>query len=222
MASTVDVASNGRLYAGFGAGWYEQEWRAYGYEWPSLKDRMGAFSEATEIIYRMWTEDAVQFSGHHYSVDKPINEPKGVRSPHPSFWIGGGGENVTLKLVARFGDAANIGAGDPDVVRAKLAILQRHCDDAGRDFASIIKSTNLAVYPIDAGEDAERATEKARGQLSWDMFAKQYVIATDDEIADRTEQALAAGADYVIYYVPGVAYDLDLVTRVEAITRRFG
>src|SRR5690606_32159427 len=126
IASTVDVASHGRLYAGIGAGWYEHEWRAYGYPWPDLRDRMAAFSEAVEIIYRMWTEDDVVFDGRHYSVEKPINEPKGVRKPHPSLWIGGGGEQVTLKLVAKYGDASNFGAGDPAVFKRKLEVLRGH------------------------------------------------------------------------------------------------
>ncbi|MDQ1691395.1 MAG: hypothetical protein QOD87_1503, partial [Pseudonocardiales bacterium] len=153
IASTVDVASHGRLYAGIGAGWYEHEWRAYGYEWPELKDRMGAFREATEIIYRLWTENEVQFKGKYYSVDKPINEPKGVRKPHPSLWIGGGGEKVTLKLVAQYGDAANIGGGDPETIREKAAILKDHCDRLGRNYDDIIKSTSLNIFPIDAGDD---------------------------------------------------------------------
>src|SRR5690606_25081877 len=79
MASTVDVASHGRLYAGIGAGWYEHEWRAYGHEWPELKDRMGAFREAVQIVHAMWTEDNPTFSGKYYSIDGPYNEPKGVR-----------------------------------------------------------------------------------------------------------------------------------------------
>jgi len=222
IASTVDVASHGRLYAGIGAGWYEHEWRAYGYEWPELKDRMGAFAEAVEIITGMWTQDAFEFKGRHYSVDKPFNEPKGVRKPHPSLWIGGGGEKVTLKLVARHGDAANIGGGNPDVIRDKLAILRRHCDTAGRDYGDIVKSTNLNVFPIEAGDDPQRATERARGPIDWDTFAGQTVIGTDAQIADRLAAAIEAGADYLILYVPGVAYDLDLVGRVEAITRQFG
>jgi F420-dependent oxidoreductase-like protein len=221
MSSTVDVASNGRLYAGIGAGWYEHEWRAYGYEWPELRDRMGAFREAVEIVHRMWTEDEVEFTGRYYSVDKPINSPKGVRKPHPSLWIGGGGENVTLKLVARFGDACNVGGGDPAVIAEKLAILRRHCDDVGRSYDRIIKSTTLGVFPIDEGADPEAASARARGNQSMRTFSSQHAILTDDEIAARVEAALGAGADYVIFYVPGVAHDLDLVSRVEAITARF-
>src|SRR5256884_4545849 len=90
IASTVDVASHGRLNAGIGAGWYEHEWRAYGYGFPELKERMGMFKEACEIIHRMWTEDDPSFKGKYYTIDRPINEPKGVHKPHPPLWIGGG------------------------------------------------------------------------------------------------------------------------------------
>ncbi len=152
---------------------------AYGYEWPELKDRMGAFREAVEIVTRMWTEDSPVFSGKHYSIDKPINEPKGVRKPHPSFWIGGGGENVTLKLVAKHANGANFGNGDPDVIREKLAILRRHCDTAGRDYDDIIKSTSVNV------------------DLSWSPAQLQAAI----------DSVLEAGADYPILYFPRVAYD---------------
>jgi F420-dependent oxidoreductase-like protein len=221
ISSTVDVASHGRLYAGIGAGWFEQEWKAYGYEWPELKDRMGAFREAVQIVHGMWTQDEFQFSGKYYSVDKPINEPKGVRKPHPSLWIGGGGEKVTLKLVAQYGDAANVGGGDPVVIADKLAILKQHCETVGRDYAEIIKSTSLNVFPIDAGDDPVQATEKVRGGNEWEEFARGTVIGTEDEIAAKVDSVLEAGADYVLFYVPGVARDLDLVARAEAVARRF-
>ncbi|GAA2094183.1 LLM class F420-dependent oxidoreductase [Microlunatus panaciterrae] len=221
IASTVDVMSNGRLYAGIGAGWYEHEWKAYGYEWPELKDRMGAFREAVEIINGMWTEDDFQYAGKYYSVDKPINEPKGVRKPHPSLWIGGGGPKVTLKLVAKYADAANIGGGDPEQIRDKIALLKGHCETVGRNYDDIIKSTSLNVFPIDAGDDPQKATEQARGPVSWDKFSNGLVIGTEDEIANKVEAALEAGADYMIFYVPGVAYDLDLVGRTEEVIKRF-
>ncbi|WP_328990715.1 LLM class F420-dependent oxidoreductase [Kribbella sp. NBC_01245] len=221
IASTVDVASHGRLYAGIGAGWYEHEWRAYGYEWPELKDRMGAFREATELIYRMWTEDEVVFKGKYYQVDKPINEPKGVRKPHPSFWIGGGGPNVTLKLVAQYADGANIGGGNPDVIREKIALLKGHCEKVGRNYDDIAISTGINAFPIDAGDDPQKATAKAMGPQNWEKFSKDNLIGTEDEIADKVEAALEAGANYIIFYTPGVAYDLDLVERMERVAKRF-
>ncbi|MCB1293017.1 MAG: TIGR03560 family F420-dependent LLM class oxidoreductase, partial [Mycobacterium sp.] len=109
IASTVDVASHGRLYAGIGAGWYEHEWRAYGYGFPDVPERMRMFREAVQIIHAMWTEPAPTFHGRHYTIDGAINEPRGVQTPHPPLWIGGGGERATLKLVAQYGDASNFG-----------------------------------------------------------------------------------------------------------------
>lgn len=209
IASTVDVASHGRLYAGIGAGWYEHEWKAYGYEWPELKDRMGAFREAVEIIHRLWTEDEVVFSGKYYSVDKPYNEPKGARKPHPSLWIGGGGERVTLKLVARYGDAANIGGGDPDTFRHKREVLERHCETLGRDPGQIIKSTSINAYPIPRGADPEGATARVRGSQDFDDFAKGTLVGTPDQLAEKVSALADAGADYVIAYIPGLAYDHD-------------
>jgi len=221
ISSTVDVASHGRLYAGIGAGWYEQEWKAYGYEWPTLKDRMGAFGEAVEIIHGMWTEDEYQFSGKYYHVDRPINEPKGVRKPHPSLWIGGGGKNVTLKLVAKYGDACNFGAGDPDVVREKVAILKRHCDTLGRDHNEIIKSTNFVWLPVEAGEDVAQAAQRAKGGVDDKTFAAWTFVGTADEMTEKVERVLEAGADYVNFYVPGVARDHDLVDRAEVVAKQF-
>jgi alkanesulfonate monooxygenase SsuD/methylene tetrahydromethanopterin reductase-like flavin-dependent oxidoreductase (luciferase family) len=109
MASTAHVAGHGRLYTGLGAGWYEHEWRAYGYPWPTTRDRMAAFAEAVELVHRLWTENDVVFTGKHYQVDRPVNEPKGVGGSHPPLWIGGAGEQVTLGLVARYADGCNFG-----------------------------------------------------------------------------------------------------------------
>jgi alkanesulfonate monooxygenase SsuD/methylene tetrahydromethanopterin reductase-like flavin-dependent oxidoreductase (luciferase family) len=186
ISSTVDVASHGRLYAGIGAGWYEHEWKAYGYEWTDVPHRMAEFREAVQIVHAMWTEDRPVFHGKHYSIDGPINEPKGVRKPHPSFWIGGGGEKVTLKLVAQYADACNIGAGDPALIRQKLDVLRGHCDRLGRDYDRIIKSTNMDL----------------------DLTA-----SSADNIA-RVTAAVEAGADYVNFYIPRVAYDHEPMLRL--------
>jgi F420-dependent oxidoreductase-like protein len=185
IASTVDVASHGRLYAGLGAGWYEHEWKAYGYEWADVPERMAAFREAVEIVHKMWTEDEPVFTGKHYRIDKPINEPKGVRKPHPSFWLGGGGEKVTLKLVAKYADGANFGNGDPEIVKQKAAVLRAHCDKLDRDYDRIRKSTSYSV-------DLSHSTAQHIAKL---------------------EQLAAAGADYVITYIPRVAYDHEPLLR---------
>lgn len=207
MASTVDVMSHGRLLFGLGAGWYEHEWRAYGYGFPEVPERMRMFREACRIVHAMWTEEYPVFHGKHYTIDKPINEPRGVQKPHPSFWIGGGGEKVTLKLVAQYANACNFGGGNPDVVREKCEILRRHCDDLGRNYDEIIKSTSVNVHLIGVGDDPEAATAQARRNLTFDEYSKSFWVGTSEQIVERLKPVIDAGANYIIVYMPRVAYD---------------
>jgi F420-dependent oxidoreductase-like protein len=213
MASTVDVLSHGRLYCGLGAGWYEHEWRAYGYGFPETRERMRMFREACAIIMKMWTEDEPEFRGEHYTIDKPINEPKGARKgrdgkPHPSFWIGGSGEQVTLKLVARFADACNVGGGDPDATERKLAVLRRHCDEVGRDYDAIIKSTSIEdIVLVRRGETPEAAVERA------DSATGVGFVGTPEALVERLRALAGRGIDYVIVSFPRLAYDLEPLYR---------
>jgi F420-dependent oxidoreductase-like protein len=212
MASTVDVMSAGRLLFGLGAGWYEHEWRAYGYGFPEVPERMRAFREACQIIHKMWTEDEPVFDGEFYSIDRPINEPKGIQKPHPSFWIGGSGEKVTLKLVAQWADACNV-FGDPDRLRHKFDVLRRHCDNLGRDYEEITRSTSINVYLLEEGEDPEDATALARGSMSYDQYSKQFMVGTAEEICERLQPRVDAGVNYFITYMPRVAYDSTPIQR---------
>ena len=217
IASTVDVASHGRLYAGYGAGWYEHEWRAYGYGFPETKERMAAFREGVQILHKMWTENYPVFEGKYYSIDKPINEPKSHKPGYKiPLWIGGGGPKVTLRLVAQYGDACNVGGGNPAVAAEKLAILREHCERFGRDYSEITKSTSINVYPIPNGADPERATESVReryGGVSLDQFTNLATVATTDEIGEKVQALLDAGINYVISYIPGLAYDHEPMQR---------
>ncbi len=206
MASTVDVMSNGRLLCGLGAGWYEHEWRAYGYGFPETRERMRMFREACEIVVRMWTEDRPVFQGTHYTIDQPINEPKGVQQPHPPLWIGGGGEQVTLKLVAQWGNACNV-MGDPDTLRHKFGVLRQHCDNLGRDYAEITRSVIMSVYLIQPGEDPEQATARVRGNLSHEDFTRWFKVGTSEQIVEQLQACIDAGATYFIIYLPRLAYD---------------
>ena len=223
MASTVDVMSHGRLYFGLGAGWYEHEWRAYGYGFPETRERMRAFREASDIIVKMWTEQYPEYKGEHYTIDKPINEPKGVRKPYPSFWIGGGGEQVTLKLVAKYANACNVG-GDPDTLRHKFDVLRGHCETLGRDYDAITRSVNMNVYPIAPGADPVKATEpmqKALG-MSYEQLKQAAVIGDPDEITRYMEERVAAGVNYFIFYIPRIAYEQEPFQRLtEQVLPRF-
>jgi alkanesulfonate monooxygenase SsuD/methylene tetrahydromethanopterin reductase-like flavin-dependent oxidoreductase (luciferase family) len=170
---------------------------------------MGMFREAAEIIHKMWAEDYPTFEGRHYTIDAPINEPKGVRKPHPSLWIGGGGERVTLKIVAQYSDACNFGNGNPEIVRRKLDVLKRHRDALGRDHDEIFKSTEINCVLLDGETDREQATAGTRELLdvSYEEFSKSYWVGTSEEIAEQLRPVIDAGIDYVIHYVLRVAYD---------------
>ncbi|MEI7768684.1 MAG: LLM class F420-dependent oxidoreductase [Chloroflexales bacterium] len=208
IASTVDVLSHGRLYYGIGAGWYEHEWRAYGYGFPETRDRMRAFREATQILVKMWTEPEASFEGEYYHIRGAINEPKGVQKPYPSLWIGGGGEQITLKLVAQYGNACNVG-GSPDELRHKFAVLREHCERLGRSYDEIIRSSNVNIIFVKAGEDIAAATEQVRATYGWsvDQMRQQAIVGTPQQVAEEIQAKVDAGVNYVITYFPRVAYD---------------
>lgn len=208
IASTVDVLSHGRLYCGIGAGWYEHEWRAYGYGFPETRDRMRAFREATKIMVKLWTEETPTFEGEYFQIHGAINEPRGVQKPHPSLWIGGGGEQVTLKLVAQYGNAANV-LGDPATIRHKCEVLRKHCANVGRDYDTIIKSTNANIVFLKPGDKLETATEAVRATYKWSVedLQRNAIVGEPAYVAERLAALRDAGIDYFITYFPRIAYD---------------
>jgi F420-dependent oxidoreductase-like protein len=208
MASTVDVLSHGRLYYGIGAGWYEHEWKAYGYGFPETRDRMRAFREATQIMVKMWTEETPTFDGEYYHIHGPINEPRGVRKPYPSLWIGGGGETITLKLVAQYGNACNVG-GSPEQVAHKFGVLREHCAKLGRSYDEIIRSSNVNIVLVKPGDDLAAATEKVRATYGWSVEQMQAaaVVGTPEQVVERLQALADVGVNYFITYFPRIAYD---------------
>ena len=171
------------------------------------------FKEACEIVHRMCTEDGPTFDGEFYQIDRPINEPKGVSKPHPPLWIGGGGEKVTLKLVARWGDACNVG-GDPETHQAQVRRAARPLRESeGRDFEEITRSTSINVYLLEEGEDPEEATKEHRGSQSYEEYSQEFMVGTPEEIVERLGPMVEAGVKYFITYLPRVAYDPKPVER---------
>ena len=153
MASTVDVLSHGRLNFGIGAGWYEHEYRAYGYPFPDGPERLRELREAIQVILAMWTQEEAVFEGKYYQVQGAINQPKGVQKPHIPLLIGGGGEKVTLKLVAQYGDACNV-SGDIDTIKHKFNVIKQHCEAIGRDYESIHRTTISICSIAETDEEA--------------------------------------------------------------------
>jgi alkanesulfonate monooxygenase SsuD/methylene tetrahydromethanopterin reductase-like flavin-dependent oxidoreductase (luciferase family) len=159
--------------------------------------------EACEIIHKLWTKDFPEFHGRYYTIDHPINEPKGVQKPHPPLWIGGGGEKVTLRVVARWGDACNV-VGDPDTVDHKLEVLKRHCDEIGRDYAEIIKSTAVTDQLVEKETNAGKGATLTRGE--------QTYTGTPEMVAEELQTLVEAGIDYFIVSIPRNAYDQESQT----------
>ncbi len=213
IASTVDVLSHGRLICGLGAGWYEHEWRAYGYGFPETPDRMRAFREAVEIVVKLWTETEATFEGRYHTVKGAINMPKGVQTPHIPLWLGGGGETITLKLVAKWGSGSNFGGGKLDQVKQKMAVLRQHCADQGRDFNTITRSTSLNIFLLEPGDDPVSATAVVRGTRSYEEFASDCFVGTADQLYSHIYQLEMEGINYLITYFHRVAYDHTMLQR---------
>jgi len=153
MASTVDVLSHGRLNFGIGAGWSEHEYHAYGYAYPDAPTRLRQLREAIQVMLAMWKEEEGYFEGIYYQVRRAINQTKGVQKPHIPLLIGGDGEKVTLKLVAQYADACNVG-DDPASVKQKLAVLKQHCAMIGRDYENIHRTSTTFCLVADSDEQA--------------------------------------------------------------------
>ncbi len=200
MASTVDVLSRGRLDFGIGAGWYEHEYRAYGYDYPDAPGRLSRLREAVQIILAMWTQEEPVFEGKYYQIHGPINQPKGVQKPRIPLLIGGGGEQVTLKLVARYADVCNV-YGDLETIRRKFAVLKGHCETVGRDYNSI-RRTAGAFCAI--GETEEQARAKIDPALLGRPSFAGAMIGTPDTIRSRLAELEEIGVQEVILNFPDV------------------
>ncbi len=149
IGATVDVISGGRLDFGIGAGWNETEHTAYGIPLYAPGERIRRLGEACEVIKRMWTETAPSFEGRYYQIQNAYCEPKPLQKPYPPFVIGGSGEKLTLRVVARYADIWNFVGGDAEAFRLKSAILDEHCAAIGRDPATIERSVQIMVNPDD-------------------------------------------------------------------------
>ncbi|HEX7409043.1 MAG TPA: TIGR03560 family F420-dependent LLM class oxidoreductase [Candidatus Binatia bacterium] len=133
MAASLDNVSNGRLLLGLGAGWMEEEYRAYGYPFPSPRVRIEQLDEALCLIKLLLTQPRASFQGKYYAVDDAVNNPKPVQKPHPPILIGGAGEKRLLRVVAEHADIWNCPNNVAHLLPQKLEVLKRHCDAIGRD-----------------------------------------------------------------------------------------
>mgnify|MGYP001385541305 CR=1 FL=1 len=197
IASTVDALSHGRLDFGIGAGWYEEEYRAYGYTYPGTRERLERLREAIQVILALWTQDEANFEGKYYSVRGAINQPKGVQKPHIPLLIGGGGEKVTLRLVAQYADACNVGGGIANI-RHKLAVLKQHCNELGRDYNSIRRTTLVDDCAIAATEEEAIAKLTPAQRSDLDSLRQTQLIGTPAMIRQRLAEYEEAGIQEIV------------------------
>jgi F420-dependent oxidoreductase-like protein len=197
MASTLDVISQGRFTFGVGAGWYQDEYNAFGYDFPSGPERLRQLGEALQIILSMWTRPTTTFDGTYYTNTDVVNQPAGVQTPHIPLMIAGGGEKVTLKLVAQYGDMCNV-QERPDEVARKYGLLAQHCETVGRDFASIAKTSTGYCIIGDTDEDAAAAVPPWAPMVFPGNLAEYGLIGTVETIHKRLAAYEAAGVDELI------------------------
>jgi F420-dependent oxidoreductase-like protein len=194
MCTTLDVISHGRTIVGLGAAWHEPEFKAYGWTFPPLRERMEMLGEAVQVVDRMLKQRSANFSGKYYSIQGAFNDPMPVQKPRPPIMIGGSGEKVTLRLVAQYADFSNVG-GDPSIVAHKFDVLSKHCAAVGRPFASITRCNHIGIMV--ARDEADLAAKKQQ-------FPKYEGIAgTPEQIASQLEAYAKVGSQYVTFNLVG-------------------
>ena len=207
VASNIDVMSNGRLEYAIGAGWYDHEYRAYGYEYPSAGVRLKMLEESLIIYKKMTTEETPIFKGEYYQIDGAINQPKPIQKPYPPLWVCGGGEKVTLKLLAKYGDYGN---WDVDVngFVEKSNILQGHCENVGRNFDEIGRTLHTNVLIAQNKKDLDTKVERLATytNIPKDYYYERPLIGTKEEVFETIEQYKDAGCEYLIAYIPDIVW----------------
>jgi len=193
IAAGLDQISRGRMTLGIGAGWFDAEYKQYGWEFPPKPaTRIRQMEEAVQLILQLWSQPRTTFHGRYFHVEDAILEPKPIQKPRPPVMIAGGGEQLTLRAVARLADACNV-SGDLTTVRHKFAVLRQHCDAAERDYDAI-ERTQLLSWLV-ARDDAAVATKRdrlsARGPL-------RGFVGTVSEAIDLVGQYRDAGVQLLI------------------------
>lgn len=217
VAATCDHIAGGRIEMGIGGGWYEDEWRAYGYGFPRPGVRLGMLDEGVQIFKQAWETGSATLNGKHYQVDGALVHPRPLQKPRIPLWIAGGGEKVTLKIAAKHADYTNFD-GTAEGFARKSEILRSHCADVGTDFDAIVRSANYNTFiGGDEAEVAERrqayidrvtpylSESQRKGQLG--AFDNLPGTGTPEQIVENLRALERLGMTYAIIYFPELAYD---------------
>jgi F420-dependent oxidoreductase-like protein len=192
IVTTLDVLSGGRAQLGIGAAWYEREHRGLGVPYPPLSERFERLEETIQICLQMWSSDNGPYEGRHYQLAETICSPPPISSPRPRLLVGGSGERKTLRLVAKYADACNLFASSAADIAHKLEVLSRHCDNEGRDPASIDKTILAMSNPLDDTNAfiAQMAEYVALGVGAVELMPSGDPIAYATQVGERIVPAL--------------------------------
>ena len=192
ITSTLDVISGGRLDWGIGAGWYENEYQGYGYEFAPPQVRIGMLREAVEIVRSMWTEPETTYDGRYYQLRRANCDPKPLQRPHPPVLIGGGGEQLTLRVVARLADRSNFG-GKPHEFAHKCEVLKQHCKEVGRDYDEIEKTMSGEVFVRETEAELVAAGSKSLWGEPLESWREGNLVGTPDQVAEKIQRYVELG-----------------------------
>jgi len=204
--ASLDHLSGGRAVLGIGAGWYEAEYDALGIEFPDAPRRIRQMRDAIELCEAAWTrESPVDYEGRYYDLDGLYLEPKPVRDPHPPVLIGGGGEQLTLRVTAHRGDRWNIPWGDPEAYAGKLDALREHCREFDRDCGAIVKTVANTTVLRETTEAAHDAYERLLARTEGGPTPREEyrgAVGTPAEVAGLLERFDDVGLDQFMLKVP--------------------
>lgn len=192
ITANVDVMSGGRLDWGIGAGWYEGEFDGYGYEFRRAADRIRFLRETVEVVTRLWAEPEVSYEGRFTTLQAAQCDPKPLQRPRPPVWIGGSGEQLTLRVVARHADRSNWG-GAPEVWSAKRDVLRRHCDEVGRDEGEIVKTWSPEVLVRETEAEVRAAAAALVGDADVESWRRSHLVGTPDQVAEKVQAYVDLG-----------------------------
>ncbi len=200
IAATLDHVSGGRLEMGIGAGWWEMEYKAYGFDFPHVSDRIRALEESVQIMRSLWTEPRTTFQGRYYTITDALCEPKPLQAPHIPFWIGGAGPKLTLRVVARHAQGWNTFLMAREDYQLLLGALEGHCERAGRNPEDIRKSLAASlVIDLNPGRLQAKldAVARQRNQTP-EQVRQRTLIGTPDDIASQLLGLAEQGVDHII------------------------
>jgi F420-dependent oxidoreductase-like protein len=216
MSSTLDAISNGRLEFGIGAGWFEYEYKSYGYHFDNPSTRIEQLDESITIIKKMWQKEKSSFKGKHYSIKNAICNPKPIQNPHPPIMVGGAGQKL-IAVAAKHATRYNHPFGTPEILQSKIEMLKIQCEKIKRNFDEIENSVLLRVLIGKDKDDIKQIVtqlkKKNESISEFIMRSKDSIaLGTPDEVIEYLQKYVNIGINYFIVNFIGLSNSLEMLS----------